>query len=289
MEKCRLPQELICVIIDNFQSHDGYLDENATNTLRTCSLVCRSWRPLCQRLLFHTITFGTSTCCRTGTGTDTAAWSLSRRLDRVLLSSPHLTGYIRNLRPRGIACQTCGKGDETFPSVLRKLGNLQKLELVGLRWSTLTVDLKQSLCWALQLPSITRLGIEGGSFRSLDDFFNFISHAQDLTALSLFDINTSSTDDEPLTPGDQEEIGGGRIHTWNKWGRLSELRLMSYSHPSTVLIDWLLGPRSFADVSHVETLRVVPPPGDAVNRLLCSIGSTLKNLELHTPPDLFGE
>jgi hypothetical protein len=287
MKKRKLPQELICIIIDNFKSPNE-LDEHATNTLRTCSLVCRSWLPLCQRLLFHTITFGTSTCCRTVPGTDTAALSHSRRLDRVLLSSPHLAGYIRNLKPRGITCQTCGKGDETFPLLLRKLGNLQKLELVGLRWSTLTVDLKQSLCWVLQLPSITRLGIRGGSFRSLDDFFSFISHAQDLTALSLFDINTSSTD-EPLTPGDQEEIGGGKIHTWNKWGRLSKLYLMSYSHPSTVLIDWLLGPRSFADVSHVETLRVVPPPGDSVNRLLRSIGSTLKDLELHMPSDFFGE
>jgi hypothetical protein len=179
--------------------------------------------------------------------------------------------------------------DETLPLVLRKLGNLQALDFTDLRWSTFTVDLRQSLCWVLQLPSITRLGIETGSFRNLDDFFNFISHAQDLTTLSLFDTSTSSMDEEPLTPGDQEEIGGGRIDTWNKWGRLSELYLMSYNHPSTVLIDWLLGPRSFADISHVETLCVVPPPGDAVNRLLRSIGSSLKDLELHMPSDFLGE
>jgi hypothetical protein len=132
------------------------------------------------------------------------------------------------------------------------------------------------------------LEIEDGHFRSLDDFVNFISHARDLTGLALFHIHTSSTDGEPLTPGDHEGMGGGRMLTWNNWGRLSDLTLGSVSFPSTVLVDWLLGPRSLADLSHVETLHIVLQ-GDAVSRLLHTIGSSLKHLELRMPMDFLCE
>jgi hypothetical protein len=68
--------------------------------------------------------------------------------------------------------------DETLPLVLRKLGNLQKLELRDLDWSTLTVDLIQLLCWVLELPSITMLAIARSHFARLGDFFNFIFSCQ---------------------------------------------------------------------------------------------------------------
>ncbi|KAF8495360.1 hypothetical protein JB92DRAFT_3146955 [Gautieria morchelliformis] len=289
MQRCRLPQELICAIIDNviFDSltrpRKDYGDLHAHDTLRTCSLVCRSWLPLCQRRLFHSITFTIWFRC----GTCTATLSPSARLDEVLLISPHLAGYIRELCLMDRPCHTCDKkwmaADETLPLVLRKLGNLQEIDIRPLRWSTLAVELRQSICWVLQLPSITKLAIGSGRFRSFNDFLNFVSHPRDLTSLVLTEFTW--TDEEPLTP---EETGDGGMLTWNKWGRLSELRLVSLISPNTVLVlvDWLLGPQSPADLSHVETLDIVPQ-GDAVNRLLRTIGSSLKHLELHVLPRCF--
>jgi hypothetical protein len=171
MKQYRLPQELICAIIDTFQSPSGYDDWLVPDvpTLRTCSLVCRSWLPLCQCPLFHTVIF-TTTCC----GTCATALSHSRRLDQILLNSLHLAGYIRELRLWDMPCTTSEKRwmatDETLPLVLRKLGSLQKLECVDLYWSTLTVDLRQSLYCVLQRPSITTLTIQSGHFRSSEDF-----------------------------------------------------------------------------------------------------------------------
>ncbi|KAF8520857.1 hypothetical protein JB92DRAFT_2894038 [Gautieria morchelliformis] len=81
--------------------------------------------------------------------------------------------------------------DETVPLVLRKLGNLWKLDVTPLRWNTLTVELRQSLRWLLQLPSITMLQIAMGHFISFDDFFNFVSLARDLTNLTLTEIGTT--------------------------------------------------------------------------------------------------
>jgi hypothetical protein len=179
--------------------------------------------------------------------------------------------------------------DETLPSVLRKLGNVQNLVIQELHWSTLSVDLRQSLSWVLQLPSITELRIGNGHFGSDDDFLNFISHARDLTSLSLYDFKVLSTGQAPLTLGDGEETGDGVIHTCNKWGRLSDLKLVSYLNPVTVLalVRWILGPPSHADISHVERLRIVPHE-EVVNPLLQIIGSSLDYLELHLPPLLGG-
>jgi hypothetical protein len=286
MTQCRLPQELISAVIDSFQSPNEYRDLQA---LRTCSLVCRSWLPLCQRLLFHTIQFVTRSCCRRCR----TAFPHTRRLDQALLDSPHLAGYIRELELSNAGCWNCHRRwmatDETLPSMLRKLGNVQKLLIHQLRWSTLSVDLRQSLGWVLQLPSITVLQIGSGHFGSDADFLNFISHARDLTSLSLYDIKTPSTGQAPLTPGDREEIGDGGMLTWNKWGRLSDLNLVSYFNPVTVLalVRWLLGPPSRADISHVERLSIVPHE-EVVNPLLQTIGSSLEHLELHLPPLLGG-
>jgi hypothetical protein len=286
MEKCRLPPELIYAIIDGI----GCRDQHAIDTLRTCSLVCRSWLPLCQRLLFHTIEFASRWYCRGCI----AALPRTGRLDQALLDSPHLAEYIRTLKLWDLRCRTCKRmswmtTDETLPSVLRKLGNLQKLHVLVMRWSTLSVDLRQSFSWILQLPSITELHIGSGHFGSDDDFVNFISNARYLTSLSLFDFKTPSTGQAPLTPGDREEMADGGMLTWNKWGRLSELNVVSYFNPVTVLalVRWLLGPRSRADLSHVERLRIVPYE-EVVNPLLQTIGSSLEHLGLHLPPLLGG-
>jgi hypothetical protein len=292
MKRRRLTQEIISAILDSFRVWNamGCHNQHAINTLRTCSLVCRSWLPLCQRPLFHTIELATRTCC----GGCLAVLSHSRRLNQLLLDSPHLAGYIRDLRLQDIRCRTCKTRwmatDETLPSMLRKLGNLQKLEVRELRWSTFAADLRQSLCWVLQLPSMIVLDIGDARFRSLDDFSKLIAHVGDLKGLSLSDFRTSLTGEAALTSGDREEMGDGRVLTGNNRRRLHELSLMSYAYPSSVLVlvEWLLGPRSLVDLSHVEVLGM-NPQGDAVNRLLQTIGSSLKFLRLHLPQDLVGE
>jgi hypothetical protein len=278
----RLPQELICAIVDSFHTPDEDLHPDARNALRICSLVCRSWLPVCQRRLFHTIVCTAQSCCRT------CPAALSPH--QALLDSPHLAGYILDLKLWDTTCRFCGKSwmttHSSLPLVLRNLRNLQNLDFQTLHWSKLPVDLKNSLYWVLQLPSITRLTLSIDHFSGFDDFFNFVSHARDLTSLVLFDTRTSLTDEGPLTLGDPQEMGDGRMLTRNKWRRLSDLHLVSYVHPSTilVLVDWLLGPRSLADVSHVEILHIAPA-GDAINRLLHTIGSSLKELHLHLLPD----
>jgi hypothetical protein len=275
-----LPQELICYIIDNFLGLPEYPDWHACEVLRTCSLVCHSWLPLCQRHLFRSIQFSSRTRCRTCV----AVLSRSRRLDQVLLNSPHLTGYIRELKLWDGSCDTCEKtwlatADETLPLVLRKLGNLEKIEFQWLYWRKLTTDIKQSLRWVLQLPSITMLKLIGGHFESLDDFFNFIAPARGLTRLALFNIDTSPEEEAPPMSEDQGEFEDELRLDWDKQGRLSHLDL-----DSTTPLDWLLGPQSIVDLSQVETLCVVAGErAVTVNRVLHSIGGSLKHLQIHLP------
>jgi hypothetical protein len=288
MTKCRLPQELICAIIDSLLTPwcelDGERRPFDHAALRTCSLVCHAWVPACQRRLFHSISIIPRRCC--GEANRPVASSYSTRLGRLLHTSPHLAGYIRDLElwDTCYVCQrSCVEADRALPLVLRKLGNLQKLQLWDLHWSTFTAELRQSLRWVLQLPSVTMLQIHSGRFGSLDDFANFISHARSLTRLVLSSMDISWPDDEEaLISGYQEDMEDVGTLDWDKRGRLSELRLMSYRLVDSVHVDWLLGPRSPAEVSHVQTLHI-HPEGDAVNRLLRTIGGSLRCLKIHLP------
>jgi hypothetical protein len=281
----RLPQELIYAIVDNLQSpwceFPGGWRADSHDDLRACSLVCRSWLPLCQRRLFQSIRISSGRCCR-----DRPVRSFSSaRLGRLLHNSPHLAGYIREMKLSD-RCLGCRKSwmevDETLPLVLRKLGNLQKLEFWELHWTTFTVDLRQSLRWVLQLPSITMLKMHGGHFGSLDELSNFISHARGLTRLALSGMGNSWPDEVALMSGNQEDMENERRLDWDKRGRLSELHLMSSRLLDTVHVDWLLGPRSPAEVSYVQTLHI-HPLGYAVDRLLRTIGSSLEFLKIHLP------
>jgi hypothetical protein len=269
MEQCRLPPELIYAIMDGI----GCRDQHATHTLRTRSLVCHSWLPLCQRLLFH-IKFITRMRCRDCTSSFVAQQA----------AGSHFTRFSSSCRVHSKA--------ETMGSALL---DLHEDELDGDRRNTPLsvaqtlkptetpsfgtalehiVSRSQTLRWVLQLLSITKLEIGSGYFRSFD-FFNFISHARGLTSLSLSDIRTSLTDGDPLIPGEPEEMGDGRMLT--KWGRLFDLRLSSYSDPSTLLAltEWLLGPRSLVNISHLERLHIGlrGMPSTGCSRLLAALSS----------------
>ncbi|KAF8492128.1 hypothetical protein JB92DRAFT_1246641 [Gautieria morchelliformis] len=221
---------------------DNLHEDHDHDGLLACSLVCRSWVPSSQRRLFRRITFVLD-------GDD------CERKAQTFLSSPHLFNYIRELKVhlRGdwAAWKQATLDQSLLAAVLRKLSKLQSIELRNLHFHELAVDLRQSLRRVLLLPSLTSLTLEIFNDTSINCFQNL------------------------LTRGDQENDDEPRERIC-----LSDLEI---GDRSRLPIDWFLEPRSPFEMSHIQTLRVTSDEDDekALNRLLRTIGSSLKHLEFY--------
>ncbi|KAF8519460.1 hypothetical protein JB92DRAFT_2004332 [Gautieria morchelliformis] len=242
MGASRLPQELINAVTDNLRKDHG--------ALLACSLVCRSWLPSSQRHLFRRVTFALDEdgCVQ---------------LAQVLLDSPHLANYIRELEVRVRPDhwdreRRSVEPDQSLPAAaLRKLSKLQGIQLYNLEKDHLTVDLRQSLRWVLLLPSLTSLTHSIGQHENID-------FLQDLFTRG------DRQDDEP-----------------RERRYLSHLNLeLAMQSNLDVYVDWFLGPGSPFEISHIQNLRVnrlSATDEKALNRLLRTIGSSLIQAELNVP------
>jgi hypothetical protein len=159
-----------------------------------------------------------------------------------------------------IAWQDWVSADETLPILLRMLVELQKIRFHRLNWTEFSEPLKQSICFILELPTLSTLEIEKGDFDE-----SFICHAKHLTHLSITGSFVGGKEGG-LVP---ETVGP------LKKTRLINLQLRLYGLAN--FITWLLGPRSPFNVSHIITLDISgTPDGKVINPLLHAIGGSLK-------------
>jgi hypothetical protein len=267
----KLPQELIDSVIDYFR--DEYW------TMRMCSLVCRSWLPPCRRHIFRSVVFYAK-CSHHAT-------SYSQRLHSMLLNAPHIASYIQELKMYESNMEYWIGSDQSLPLVLRSLTNLNKIEFRRLCWTSLSLDLKQSITSVLELPSLTFIVIEDGSFVDIDHLLSLLEHTRALTRLSLTGISTLNPDplmhkDRGATEQEQE-----RSEILHQQSSLVHLRLAMRNYP--LFVRWLLGPRSAFEVSHIHTLHIPDyhlSDALATNRLLRAIGNSLIHIQLCVPYDI---
>jgi hypothetical protein len=271
----KLPQELINTII-------GHLHDEP-RTLRVCSLVCSSLLHTSQRHFFRRIVLLPPNA-RYGRRGDI---SYSQRLHWLLLRSPHIATYIQELRVHEGQIhreQDWIGTDQTLAFVLGKLTHLRRIELRRLQWNVLPPDLRRSICNVLELPSLVFVEMEHSNFASVDDFSNILSHAEGLTGLSLTSISTSYFGGKPLQDRSQLTEQKERGVDCNQCRHLLDLYLKLYGYPK--FFDWLLGPQSPSDVSHIRTLHISnfnQSEADAVNRLLHAIGNSLRHFQINVP------
>jgi hypothetical protein len=279
MNKCKLAQELIDAII-------GDLHDDAW-TLRSCSLVCRSWLPTSHRHFFHRIVFSPPGKCYYRSPRD-VSYRYSKRLYRLLLDSPYVSNYIQELKVyegQRLKGQAWIETDQILPFLLRRLTNLKRIEFLRLNWIALSLNLRRSICCVLELPSMRFVEIEHAYFANMEDFGSLLCRAEGLTGLSLTSIhmNDMTHDDREVEEGEQRLDSHQQRHLVN-------LRLALGKHP--VLVDCLLGSRSPWDVSHIRTLHILDfcrSNANTINRLLHGIGRSLRHLQLYAPWDLRSE
>ena len=165
-----LSQELIDAIIEEVSC--SFFHHGPSPNLCATSLVCRSWLPTSQRLLFHSVdlTFSCESQERPRN---------YQQLYGALLESPHLAGYVKHLT--ATLTTPALSISETLPLFLRKLGNLEKLSLYTIPddvyWGDLDLDLRQAVFWVFQLPSMQLADIHC-PFVNMNELTSFfISHS----------------------------------------------------------------------------------------------------------------
>ena len=276
MNRCKLPQELISIIID---------DLNDNWVLRRCSLVCSSWLQTSQCHLFRRIVLRPPNRRYAKRPGDI---SNSQKLHQVLLQSPHIATYIQELQVyegQMLRDQDWIGTDQTLPLVLGMLTHLRRIELRRLQWSEFLPDLRQSICSVLERPSLVFLSIDVSDFASMDDFTSLLSPAGGLTGISFTNIDTSqSFVEHPLLEDAGQSIEPKEPDFRHRRSHLLDVYLKLNDYPK--FFDWLLGPRSPWDVSRIHTLHISnfgPRDVNAVNRLLHALSSSLRYFKLDVP------
>ena len=285
--RLQLPQELIDTILENI---DVDVDQW---TLRCCSLAHSSLLHSSHRRIFRRIVLYPQLGHYYTSGSKPT--SRCQRLHNLLLKSPHITTFIQELKLyEGQSCmsQNWMGSDPSLPLVLGMLKDLARLEFRRLEWSKLPLAVRQSIQNVLELPTLHFIQMERSVFASMDDFSSLLSHAEGLTGLSLDEIYTSWG--QPVSP---EGSSRGRdtkeqlenVYS-NRQRHLLDLCLQVNNYSK--FVNWILGPHSLLDISHVQTLHITHHSRSeehVINHLLYIIGGSLNHFKLDAANNFWSE
>ncbi|RXW19101.1 hypothetical protein EST38_g6761 [Candolleomyces aberdarensis] len=120
----RFPNEILELIVEELAVAGQGPWKGLLGDLKSCCLVSRSFLPVCQKHIFHTILMAPSRTIIKSSNVSTP--NRTAQFAKLVVGSPHLASYVRKLTYR--VFQT----DPLEPSIaaaLEKLGNVEELEL----------------------------------------------------------------------------------------------------------------------------------------------------------------
>ena len=135
-----LPLEIEETILDLLAE-----DDESHSALRTCSLVCHAFLPICRKHIFGSIVLN-DYYVRSAPTTD--------QFDRLLLESPEIADYIRKLDFNIRITEL------TSPSIQKSLKRISRLEFLTIQPQSLSFDwrnnpIRPALLHLLHLPTLT--------------------------------------------------------------------------------------------------------------------------------------
>ncbi|KAF9482702.1 hypothetical protein BDN70DRAFT_852840 [Pholiota conissans] len=262
----RLAPEVLCIVLSNF-------DKSGRQHLVSFSLVCKSWLPLCRRILFAEIEY-------------------SKDFARFLASSPHatetITPHIRKavLRGDNIAY-------EAKREILNSISRLSHLTSLLIKNLGLNVIMD---CLSIppkatpsEILSVTRLQclnlwwIHCSSFILFAEFLDSFSLLQELSLDSvswdaMVDITTNdgSLPDAPLKTSSLKKLCLSFCHNrmlfnWLLYGIISDCSISRRDS---------LFRRSFCSLTSLSFPDILPQDADIVGVILATAGETLEYLEI---------
>ncbi|KAJ7805009.1 hypothetical protein B0H14DRAFT_3883170 [Mycena olivaceomarginata] len=236
------PQELIELILGNTDSADK-------QTLKSCALVARSFRPLSQKLLFSDLTILPA-------GRDSIA--ALQRLADVLSASPHLALHVRTLhlvQPDFHEPCVWAKSD-IIPPVLSMFTNLESLNLRIYQWDSFHSTCEQAIYALITRSFLSSIEVKGARLETNARLLSLLrclpASLESASFLDLFAEHWSSLDD-PSSPS----------------AELQQLRLTSLHIDSIApaLFDWAIRTVDVKFLRHLHTM-VKKDTMDAVQQLL---------------------
>jgi len=255
MSSCILPPELVDCIIDHLR------DDPAT--LHSCALVNSTWLPASRYHIFRRVSI------RVNEGNypyNTSCGGEASRLYRIVVSSPEIVPYIRDL----LIYKTKSPDpdlnrmsqEESLPLLLRLLTNLRRLEfkisdrrIVSLelvRWHSRLID---SICTTSCLPSIVEFRLCGLCFDNREQLLRIFRLFPALKVLHLENILLIKEEvEEHYTAYQYDEAEGGSDLVTTQRTRLDVLSL-GFLH-SPAITETLLHPRLFIDVTRICQLNL---------------------------------
>ncbi|KAJ7762073.1 hypothetical protein B0H14DRAFT_3510856 [Mycena olivaceomarginata] len=154
------PQELIELIL-------GKTDSADKETLKSCALVARSFRPASQKLIFSDLTIPFS-------GRDSIV--ALQRLADVLSASPHLALYVRTLHlvQPGFYEPSVWMRSDIFPAVLSMFTELESLQVRVYNWDYLHSNCEQAIYALITRSSLSSIEIKEIRFQTNARLFSLL-------------------------------------------------------------------------------------------------------------------
>ncbi|KAJ7582491.1 hypothetical protein C8J56DRAFT_954890 [Mycena floridula] len=232
-----IPPELVLAIID----------ETDDVTLKSFSLVSRSFWPHCRRLIFSNLTFS-----NIGTGNGPAR---CQRFHRLVQQSPEVSLLVRHL----VLEQHQAKGlwitlERTLPAVLSMLPNLQSISLIcssyslqfnyPSHWDEMSTELRTALLNIFQLPTMRRIVLRGmPSFTQISDLANLLQ-TPNLASLTVDSLILEQKGTPPVVLSDS---------TLDQ-RHLESLEIKIGDEFSRSVVEWLLNRDCPVSVQHLRSL-----------------------------------
>ena len=130
-------------------------DDESYSVLKTCSLVCQAFLPICRKHIFGSIVLNENNVTMLSAPT-------TDKFDRLLLETPEIADYMRKLD------YNIRIADLTSPSIQKSLKRISRLEFLTVRhhWQRPTSDwsnnpIRPALLHLLHLPTLTHFKLVG--------------------------------------------------------------------------------------------------------------------------------
>lgn len=250
-----VPQELADQVID--------LLHDSPESLRYCSLVCRSWLPSSRLHLHRSLSLDAP---------DVADEAESKFLKscQFLVESPHLAPYVRELTLTGNECCGLSKA-EVFLGVINLLTKVRTIKLARVDWVECGAELAPLNTLFSTCPP-TAVAFTECNFSSISDFLPLV-RSKGLRQLQLSECTFDNFEADIESHMEDQE---------DEPVYLQELCLEGPEQ--SAFVDWLLQPNSYLSLARLRHLQVETPTDQnfaVTARLLKALGASLESFHFN--------
>ncbi|KAJ7494399.1 hypothetical protein B0H11DRAFT_2190688 [Mycena galericulata] len=200
------PQELIELIL-------GKTDSADKETLNSCALVARSFRPTSQKLIFSDLTI---------LPPERDSIPILQRLADVLSASPHLGQHVRTLHlfQPGFYEPCVWMESDIFPTILSVFTNLESLNIRICNWNYFHSNCEQAIYALITRSSLSSIGLKEARLQTHARLLSLLrSLPASLESASFLNVSV-----DPWSYDDDPDSTSLEVHQL----RLSSLHLISF-------------------------------------------------------------